>query len=93
MNVRIVQQAQPGESTLRNASSLPLVYRCYWPAKILAPASFDLNKNERVVIAADDVDFAAPPAAEIAIENFVAVAAQKTAGEFFATCAAAEMLR
>jgi hypothetical protein len=68
------------------------VYRRHWPAKILAPASFDLYKNEGVAIAADDIDFAAVPAAEIAVENFVTMAAQKTAGEFFATRAAAEML-
>jgi hypothetical protein len=78
---------------LRNASSLLPVDCRHWSAKVLAPTSFDLNKNERVVIAADDVDFAAAPAAEIAVENLVAVAAQKTAGEFFATRAAAEMLR
>jgi hypothetical protein len=92
-NVRIIEQAQPGESTLRNASSFPPVYRRHWPPKILAPARFDLDKNESVAIAADDIDFAAAPAAEIAVENFVTVAAQKTAGEFFATRAAAEMLR
>jgi hypothetical protein len=92
-NVRIIKQAQPGESALRNASSFPPVYRRHWPSKILAPARFDLDKNESVAIAADDIDFAAAPAAEIAVENFVTVAAQKTAGEFFATRAAAEMLR
>jgi hypothetical protein len=70
----------------------PSVYRRYGPAKVLAPPSFDLDKNEGVAIAADDIDFAAAPAAEIAVENFVTVAAQKTAGEFFATRAAAEML-
>jgi hypothetical protein len=92
-NVRIIEQAQPGESALRNASSFPPVYRRHWPSKILAAARFDLDKNESVAIAADDIDFAAAPAAEIAVENFVTVAAQKTAGEFFATRPAAEMLR
>lgn len=79
---------------MRNASSFPPVYRRHWPSKILAPPRFDLYKNEGVAIAADDIDFAAAPAAEIAVENFVTVAAaQETAGEFFATRAAAEMLR
>ena len=78
---------------MRNASSFPPVYRRHWPAKVLAPPRLDLDKNEGVAIAADDIDFAAVPAAKIAVENFVTVAAQKTAGEFFATRAAAEMLR
>ena len=78
---------------MRNASSFPLVYRRHWPSKILVPPRCDLDKNESVAIAADDIDLTAAPAAEIAVENFVTVTAQKTAGEFFATRAAAEMLR
>lgn len=78
---------------MRDASSFPPVYRRYWATKVLAPPRLDLDKNERVAIAADDINFAAAPAAKIVIENFVTVVAQKTAGEFFATCAAPEMLR
>ena len=78
---------------MRNASLFPPVYRRHRPAKVLAPSSFDLDKNEGVAIAADDIDFAAALAAEIAVENFVTAAAQKTAGEFFTTRATAKMLR
>jgi len=72
---------------------LPPVYRRQWPAKVLAPPRLDLDKNEGIAIAADDIDFAAAPSAKIAVENFVTVAAQKTAGKFFATRAAPQMLR
>lgn len=92
-NVRIIEQTEPGEPSLRNASLFLSIYRRQGPAKVLAPSSFHLDKHERVAISADDVDFAATPAAEITIENFIAVAAEKAASEFFATRAAAKMLR
>jgi hypothetical protein len=69
------------------------IYRCQGPAEVFPASSFDLDKHERVVISADDVDFAAAPAAEVAVKNFIAPATQKTAGKFFATRAATKMLR
>lgn len=92
-NFRIIEQAQPCEPALRNASLFLPIYRRQRPAKLLAASSFDFDKHKRVAIPTDDVDFAAAPAAKIAVKNFVTPAAQKTAGEFFTTRAAAKMLR
>jgi len=63
---------------------LPPIYGLNRPAKVLTAPSFDLDKHKRVSIAADDIDFAATPAAEIAVENFITATAQKTARKFFA---------
>ena len=81
-NIRIVEQSQPGQAAARNSSLLFSVDRFKRPAEIFARPRFHFDEDERVAIAADDVDFAAVASAKIAIENFVAVPAQKTAASF-----------
>jgi hypothetical protein len=71
----------------------PSIYRGHWPAKVLTVSSFDLDKNQRVAIAADDIDFASASSAKISVKNLITTAAQKTACDFFTACAAPNMLR
>jgi hypothetical protein len=92
-NVRIVQKAQPGQSAPRNALLFLPVYCFDRPAKIFAAARFHFHENKRVLIAADDIDFAAAASAKVAVENFVAFSAQKPAGNFFATRSLSKMFR
>lgn len=51
------------------------------PAKTFPGPRFHLDENERVVIAADDIDLAAGAAAEITIQDFVTVLPQELAGQ------------
>jgi len=92
-NVRIIQQAQPGQPALRNASLFLAIHRRNGPAKIFAGARFYFHENQRVTIAADNVDFTAAASAKIAVKNFVSLAAQETARQFFASRAAPKMFR
>jgi hypothetical protein len=92
-NIRVVEQPQPGQAALRDPPLLAPADRRHWSPEIFASACFDLHKHQRVAVAADDIDFAAAASAEIAIQNFVAVSSQKTAGQFFAPRAAPDMVR
>jgi len=60
------------------------IHRCKWPAKIFPSPSFYFDKDESVLVPADDVDLAAAASAKIPVENLVTIATQKTAGQFFA---------
>ena len=69
------------------------IHRLNGPTEILPDARFHFDEDERVVIAANDVDLATAVSAKIAIKNFVAVLAQKTAGQFFTEETASKMVR
>ena len=79
-NIRVVEHAQPGKTALRDAQLLLSIDRLNRSAKIFISARFYFDKNKCVGIAADDVDLAAGPIAKIAVKNFVAATAQKSAG-------------
>jgi hypothetical protein len=66
-DIRIIEHSQPGETAARDSLLFPAVNRRDWPAKIFARPRFHLDKDERVVIATDDVDLAAGASAKIAI--------------------------
>ena len=63
------------------------------PAEIFPGARFHFDEDERVVVAANDVDLATAASAKIAIKNFVAVLAQETAGQLFTEETASKMVR
>lgn len=92
-NVGIVEHPQPGERTARDAFLLVGPNRFEWPAELFAPARFYFDKDERVVVATDDVDLAAAASLEISIENLVTIPPEKTAGCLLATGSAPQMLR
>jgi hypothetical protein len=69
------------------------IHRCKWPAKVFPSAGFYFDKDERIVIAADDIDLAAAAAAKIAAKNLVTIVTQKTARQSFAARPASEMIR
>ena len=63
------------------------------PAEILPGARFHFHEDERVVVAANDVDLATAASAKIAIKNFVAVPAQEMASQLFTEETASKMVR
>ena len=79
-DVRIIQQAQPGETAAGNPLSLVPMDRLERPAEIFPRPRFHFDENERVAIAADKIDLAAGPAAEITVQDFVTAPLQELAG-------------
>jgi hypothetical protein len=92
-NVWIIEQAEPGEAAFGNAQLFLSIDSFDGAAKFFAAAGFDFDEHQRIAVAANDVDLAAATIFEIAIENLVVVAPQKSAGQFLAASAAAEMFR
>lgn len=90
-NIRIVQQAQPGEAASGNPFLFIAIYGIQGPAKILARPRFHLDEDKRVVIAADDIDFAAGASAEITIQDFVTVPPQEPASQVLPPLAKPQM--
>jgi hypothetical protein len=92
-DVGIVQQTQPGETAARDTPSF-LSIHCYdRSAEIFACSCFYFDENEGVVIARDNVNLAATVAAEITIQNFVALLAQESPRKFLAQRAAPDVFR
>ena len=52
------------------------------PSKIFVPPRFHFNKDERVVVTANDVDLTPGASAKITIKDLVTVPPQKPAGQF-----------
>lgn len=92
-DIGIVQQAQPGETAFRDAHLFLSIDRFDRPPEIFATARFHFDEDERVAVAANDVDLASAARAEIPVKNFVTVAPQKSAGQFLPARAATEMFR
>ncbi len=92
-DIGIVQQTQPGKTSFGNAQLLLSVYCLDRPTKIFVTARFHFDENERVAVAADDVDLASAAGAKIPVENFVAVTPQESASQFLPARAATEMFR
>ena len=90
-NIGIAQQSEPGQGAERNPALLLAVDRFQRTAEILPRASFHLHENERVALAADEIDLAALASAEVAVEDLEAVPAEKARGQFLAVRAEAEM--
>ncbi len=91
--IGIVQQTQPGKTSFRDAHLLLSVHRFDRPPEIFVTARFYFDENERVAVAANDVDLASAARAEIPVKNFVTVAPQKSTRQFLPARAATEMFR
>ena len=91
-DVGIIEQTQPGERAARDALLLLPADGFERPAERFAGPSFYFDEDERVVVAADNVDLAPGVSAEIAIEDLITVPPQEPAGQSLATRAALQML-
>ena len=78
-NVGIIKHSQPRQRAARDSLSFFSVYRREWPAEIFARARFYFDKDERVVVTADNIDFTAPAPAKITEQNFVTATLQESA--------------
>lgn len=92
-DIRVIEQAEPSESAAGNSLLLLARDRFGRRPKIRARPSLYFNEHERFPMAADDVDFAAGPAAEVPVENFVAVPPEEPTRERFPTRAPFEVFR
>ena len=80
-NIRIIQQPQPRQTAARNSIPLIAIHRSQRPPKILPRPRFHFDKNERIAIPADHIDFAAGAPSKITIQDFVTVLLQESAGQ------------
>ena len=80
-----IQQSQPRTRAARDELLLCTIHRIGGPAIFVAAAGFHLGEDERVLrnVAADEIDFAAAFRTEVAVENLVAVPAEKSLRELF----------
>jgi len=91
-NVRIIQEPEPGQTAAGDSFLLVAVDGVERTSEILARARFHLDKDERVFVAADNVDLAAAPAAKITIKDFEAVLPQVPAGQLLSASPKPKML-
>ncbi len=81
-DVRIVQKPQPGQTAAGDSLLLVAINCVEGPAEIFARPRFHFDENERIALAADDVDLAAAASTKITIEDLVTAPPQKPAGQF-----------
>jgi hypothetical protein len=81
-NVWIIKEPEPGQTAARNSSLLVPIDGIERATEIFSRPRLYFDEDECVVIAADDIDLAAGPAAKITIEDFVTVPPQKPARQF-----------
>ncbi|HEY4283484.1 MAG TPA: hypothetical protein VGM62_10515 [Chthoniobacterales bacterium] len=82
-NLGVVEHSQPGERASGDLSSLESFDVFQRPALIVVGAGFDLDENEDIAVAANNIDLAARPMFEIPVKNFVTPFTQETAGDVF----------
>jgi hypothetical protein len=92
-DIGIIQQAQPRQTAARDSFPLIAINRLERPAEVFPGPRFHLDENERVAIAADDINLAAGAAAEITIQDFVAVLPQELAGQVLPALPKSQMRR
>ena len=80
-NVWIIKEPEPGKTAASNSFLLVAIDGVERTSEIVARPRFHLDENERVAITADDIDLAAGAAAEITIQDFVAVLPQELASQ------------
>ena len=91
-DVRIIQESEPGQAAARDAFLLVAIDGLEWPAEIFAGPRFHFDEDQRVFLAADDVDLAPAAPAKITIEDFVTAPPQKPAGQFLSSGPKPKML-
>ncbi len=80
-NIRVAQEPQPRLRAAGNGLFLPRIDSIRRPSGSAGSAGFDLDEDERFLLAADEVDLAAMRRAKVAIEYFEAATAQMPRGE------------
>ncbi len=92
-DVWIIEQSKPGQAAARDPVLFCATDGIERPAEVFPRPRFYFNEHEGVAIAANDVNLTAAASTEIAVENFVALSAQKPPCEPFAASAELEMVR
>ncbi len=91
-DVGIIEQSQPGETTARDSFLFISIDGVERPSEIFARARFHFDENQRVALAANNIDFATGAAAKITRQDLVTVPAQEPAGQVLPPRAKPEML-
>ena len=76
----IAEQAQPGEGAARNAFPFLPIDGIQGPAKVFPRSRLHLHENQRVAIAANQVDLPPSATAKVTKQDFVPVPAKEFAG-------------
>jgi hypothetical protein len=92
-DVWVIQQLQPGQRAPRNQFAFRSIDRFNGPSKIFSSARFNLDEDEGIAIATNDIDFTAMPRPEITVKNSVAFAPEKGTGQFFPARTEPQMFR
>src|SRR5437879_4966953 len=92
-DIGIAEQPEPGQAAFRDAQLFLAIHRFDRSPKFFATTRFHFHKDQCVALAAHDIDLATAAIFKISVENFVAMAAQKSAGEYLAADTAPEMFR
>jgi hypothetical protein len=91
-DVGIAKEPEPGQTAAGNSFLLVAIDGVERTSKIFPRPSFYFDEDERVFVAANDVDLAAAPAAKITIENFVTAPLEKPARQFLPALPKPKML-
>ena len=92
-DVGVAQHPEPGLSTADQGFFLGFVHGVGGAAQSFRRAGFYFDEDEGLLFAADQVYLAAGIGAEVAVEDFVAVAAQVAGGGLLSLAAQAEVGR
>ncbi len=87
----MIEEPEPGEGAAGNSFALVAIDGIERPTEVFPRAGLYFHENKRVAIAADDIDFAAGPSAEITIQDLVTVPPQESAGQVLSACAKPQM--
>ena len=78
-NIWIIKKPEPGKTAAGNSFLFVAIDGGGWPSEILARPRFHFDKDECVIVTADDVDLTPGASAKITIEDLVTVPPQKPA--------------
>lgn len=84
-DIRVAEQFEPFQGSARDELLLERRDGFGWRAKLVAPTGFDFDKNQGVLVPADDIDLATFLRAEVPVENFVTGTAQVPDGDILAS--------
>lgn len=87
----MAQQPQPGQAAARDPVALVAIDGFKGPPEIFSRPRFHLHENERVAIAANDIDLAAGASAEVTIQDLVTALPQELAGQVLSPRAKPQM--
>jgi len=91
-NIWVIKEPQPGKTATRNSLLFVAIDGVERPSKSFVGPRFYFNKDEGVVVTADDIDLTPGASAKITIQDLVTVPPQKPARQFLPASPKLKML-